>query len=202
MCWTEKCSWWYEDGNAILFPLLLPSPSCLSSTSLNTSLLLIMWEAPFSYQHIRCSLLSRFPPASLKISFMLWSTKVTHLTPCCRDCRSSFTSLTKSHQSPKWFSLCEWQGNYWAEWHGWRSAFTQKLLLQQKPLAGKQWLTSLGLLLWALYKWNRSNDCNCISNQQSVMPVIKCQLTRISFLGINWRKICRFLVNNRMFIVL
>lgn len=102
--------------------LLLPSSSCLGSTSSKTFLLLITeHHFPSTYQPVSLSL---FPPVSLKISFMLWSTKVTHLTPSCRDCSGSFTLSTKSHQSRKLFSLCEWQGNYQAEWHGQRSAFT------------------------------------------------------------------------------
>lgn len=48
MCWTKRRSWWYENGNATVFPLPSLPPSCLSSTSLNTSLLLITWKAPFS----------------------------------------------------------------------------------------------------------------------------------------------------------
>lgn len=103
---------------------------------------------PSTYQHIS---LSHFPPASLKISFMLWSTKVTHLTPCCRDCRSSFTSPTKSHQSRKLFSLCEWQGNYRAEWHEWRSAFTPEAIATaettgRKAVTDIPWLIIMGLV--------------------------------------------------------
>lgn len=103
---------------------------------------------PSTYQHIS---LSHFPPASLKISFMLWSTKVAHLTPRCRDCRSSFTEPTKSHQSRKLFSLCEWQGNYWAEWHEWRSAFTPEAIATaettgRKAVTDIPWHIIMGLV--------------------------------------------------------
>lgn len=112
--WNERCSWWKENGletffswfHFILSVSVPPHLACYVN-HLDSAIFL----APTSLQ---VSLSTCF----LEISFVLWSAKVTYLTPSCCNCSSSFTLQTKSHQSRKLFPLCEWQGNYWAEWHG------------------------------------------------------------------------------------
>lgn len=53
---------------------------------------------PDTYQHIS---LSRFPPASLKISFMLWSPKVAHLTPRWQRLQEQFHIAHKIPSKPE-----------------------------------------------------------------------------------------------------